>query len=60
MPNLRILVIAIYSTSSTEEIIEETFTNGANIFIRKPADFDKLKKKVIHQVLNMNCTIPQA
>lgn len=47
------LVIAIYSTSSSEEVIEETFTNGANIFIKKPADFEKLKK-VIHHVLNMN------
>lgn len=47
------LVIALYSTSSSEEIIEETFANGANIFIKKPADFVKLKK-AIHHVLNIN------
>ena len=47
------LVIAIYSTSGSEEDIEETFTNGANIYIKKPSDFNQLKK-IIHQVLHMN------
>lgn len=47
------LVIAIYSTSSSEEDIEQTFTNGANIYIKKPNDFDELKK-TIHHILNMN------
>ncbi|CAM4063352.1 response regulator [Flavobacterium antarcticum] len=47
------LVIAIYSTSNSEEDIEETFTNGANIFIKKPSDFSLLKK-AIHHVLNIN------
>lgn len=49
----RELVIAIYSTSASEIDIEETFTNGANIYIKKPADFEVLKK-IIHQVLNIN------
>lgn len=47
------LVIAIYSTSASEEDIENTFSNGANIYIKKPSDFNKLKK-TIHQVLNIN------
>ena len=47
------LVIAIYSTSSSEEDIEKTFADGANIYIKKPAHFDNLKK-ALHQVLNMN------
>ena len=47
------LVIAIYSTSASEEDIENTFSNGANIYIKKPSDFKKLKK-TIHQVLNIN------
>ena len=47
------LVIAIYSTSASEQDIEETFSNGANIYIRKPSDFKKLKK-VIHHILNLN------
>jgi CheY-like chemotaxis protein len=45
--------IAIYSTSSSEKDIEETFVEGANIYIKKPNDFAKLKK-VIKDVLNIN------
>ncbi|MCP9768115.1 response regulator [Lacihabitans sp. LS3-19] len=35
--------IAIYSTSASEKDIEETFLNGANVYINKPNDFNKLK-----------------
>jgi CheY-like chemotaxis protein len=45
--------IAIYSTSSSEKDIEDTFIEGANIYIKKPNDFSKLKK-VIKEVVNMN------
>jgi DNA-binding NarL/FixJ family response regulator len=45
--------IAIYSTSSSEKDIEETFVEGANIYINKPNDFSKLKK-VVKEVLNIN------
>jgi len=45
--------IAIYSTSSSEKDIEETFVGGANIYIKKPNDFSKLKK-VIQDVVNIN------
>ena len=45
--------IAIYSTSSSEKDIEETFVGGANIYIKKPNDFSKLKK-VIKDVVNVN------
>lgn len=47
------LVIAIYSTSNSEDVIEQTFADGANIFLKKPSDFTNLKK-AIHHVLNMN------
>lgn len=47
------LTIAIYSTSSSDKDIEETFIGGANIYIKKPNDFSKLKK-VIKDVVNMN------
>lgn len=47
------LSIAIYSTSSSERDIEETFNSGANIYIKKPNDFGKLKK-VIHDVVSLN------
>ena len=47
------LTIAIYSTSSTDKDIEDTFIHGANIYIKKPNNFAKLKK-VLSDVVNMN------
>ena len=47
------IAIAIYSTSSSEEHIEETFVNGANIYIKKPNDFVTLKK-VLSDVVTLN------
>lgn len=47
------LAIAIYSTSSSEEHIEETFVSGANIYIKKPSDFNTLKK-VLSDVVTIN------
>jgi CheY-like chemotaxis protein len=44
------IVIAIYSTSSSEEHIEETFICGANIYIKKPSDFNELKKTLSYVV----------
>ena len=51
--NLRNLSIAIYSTSSSEEDIEETFVKGANIYIKKPNDFPSLVK-VLAEVITIN------
>lgn len=50
---LKDLLVAIYSTSSSEEDIEETFVNGANIYINKPNSFGALKK-AIDKVLQLN------
>ncbi|MEW5677286.1 response regulator [Flavobacterium enshiense] len=47
------IAIAIYSTSSSEEDIEETFVCGANIYIKKPSDFNMLKK-VLSDVVTIN------
>lgn len=47
------IAIAIYSTSSSEEHIEETFVNGANIYIKKPNDFNTLKK-VLSDIVTIN------
>lgn len=47
------IAIAIYSTSSSEEHIEETFINGANIYIKKPNDFEDLKK-ILAEVVTIN------
>lgn len=47
------IAIAIFSTSSSEEHIEETFIRGANIYIKKPSDFNTLKK-VLSDVVTIN------
>lgn len=47
------LTVAIYSTSASDNDIEETFVKGANIYIRKPNDF-KVLQKVIAEVLSIN------
>jgi CheY-like chemotaxis protein len=50
---LRNLSIAIYSTSASDEDIEETFVKGANIYIKKPNDFPTLVK-VLTEVITIN------
>lgn len=47
------IAIAIYSTSASEEDIEETFVMGANIYIKKPSSFKQLKK-VLSEVVSIN------
>ncbi|SDS07926.1 response regulator [Winogradskyella sediminis] len=47
------MAIAIYSTSASEEDIENTFVIGANVYIKKPNDFEKLKK-VLSEVVTTN------
>ncbi len=41
---LKHLTVAIYSTSGSESDIEETLAQGANVYIKKPYDFQTLKK----------------
>ncbi|HVD99055.1 MAG TPA: response regulator [Cytophagaceae bacterium] len=50
---LKDIAIAIYSTSSSEEDIEETFVSGANVYIKKPSDFNALKK-ILSEVVTTN------
>ena len=50
---LKDITIAIYSTSSSQKDIEDTFVNGANIYIKKPAHMTMLKKILMH-VLAIN------
>ncbi|MGJ8591311.1 MAG: response regulator [Aquaticitalea sp.] len=47
------IAIAIYSTSASEEDIENTFVNGANIYIKKPNNFNDLKK-VLTEIVTTN------
>jgi CheY-like chemotaxis protein len=51
--HLKHLIVAIYSTSSSEEDIEDTFIQGANIYIKKPSNFNALKK-IINEVVTLN------
>jgi CheY-like chemotaxis protein len=41
---LKDIFIAIYSTSDNEKDMDETFYNGANVYITKPNDFNLLKQ----------------
>jgi len=50
---LKHLTVVIYSTSSSEKDIEDTFLHGANIYIKKPAHLTVLKKTLLH-VLTLN------
>ncbi len=47
------IAIAIYSTSASEDDIENTFVQGANIYIKKPDDFATLKK-ILSEVVTIN------
>jgi CheY-like chemotaxis protein len=53
MVHLNDMAIAIYSTSASEKEIEETFVQGANIYIKKPGDFGTLKK-LLGEVIAIN------
>jgi len=50
---LKDLAIVIYSTSASEEDVEEAFVNGANIYIKKLNDF-LLLKTTLARVINLN------
>ena len=50
---LKRISVAIYSTSSSEQDIEDTFVSGANVYIKKPNDFNMLKK-ILSDVVHIN------
>lgn len=56
---LRSLSVAIYSTSSSMEDVEETFVKGANIYIKKPTDMVSLKL-VLQKVISTNWQYSQS
>lgn len=47
------IAIAIYSTSSSDQDVENTFVLGANIYIKKPSNFNDLKK-ILSDVVIIN------
>lgn len=50
---LKNITVAIYSTSSSDEDIENTFIEGANVYIKKPNDYSKLVK-ILNEVTLVN------
>lgn len=47
------IAVAIYSTSASERDIEDAFVKGANVYIRKPNDFEELKR-ILNEVIALN------
>lgn len=41
---LKDIAVVIYSTSASDQDIEETFVQGANVYLKKPNDFKTLRK----------------
>ena len=50
---LREMSVAIYSTLASDCNQEETFIAGANVYIKKPNDFNVLKK-ILAEVISIN------
>jgi len=53
LEHLNDIAIAIYSTSASEQDIEDAFVKGANVYIKKPHDFAKLKS-LLEEVIKVN------
>lgn len=50
---LKDMFVAIFSTSDNEKDMEETFYNGANVYITKPNNFNLLKQLLYKSVTAM-------
>lgn len=50
---LKHIPIVIFSTSNSEIDIEETFKKGANLYFKKPIDFN-LQKTLVRKILAIN------
>lgn len=53
LDHLKHMAIAIYSGSTSEEVVEQAFVNGANVFIRKPNDIGTLKN-LLEEIITIN------
>ena len=53
LDRLKNLTVVIYSTSSYEKDIENTFLYGAQVYLKKPAHLTVLKKSLLH-ILTIN------
>lgn len=52
-PKLRDITIAIYSSTAIPAVVNEAFMLGANIYIKKPDDFNELKR-ILSEVIYVN------
>lgn len=50
---LQTVPIAIYSTSSSREDMQEALTKGANIYVKRPNEFTKLQE-IIKKIMEIN------
>jgi CheY-like chemotaxis protein len=50
---LKNLTVVIYSVSTSDKMIEDSFVHGANVYIKKPAHLTVLKK-ILANVLTIN------
>jgi CheY-like chemotaxis protein len=55
-PLLQLLPVVIFSTSLEQDVVNQLYNNGAQYFIRKPADFFQFKKiiQLTIQLLSQN------
>lgn len=49
------LPVIVFSTSYDQEIVNLLFERGAHHYIRKPAEFQKLKR-LLHKVITLTCS----
>ncbi|MBK9016359.1 MAG: response regulator [Saprospiraceae bacterium] len=48
--DLKLLPVIIFSTSIEQEVVNRLYINGAQYFMRKPAEFSQLKNIIRHTV----------
>jgi CheY-like chemotaxis protein len=51
--DLQDITVAIYSTNSSTGIVEQAFILGANVFIKKPNEFNDLKR-ILTEIIYTN------
>ncbi|WP_161554550.1 response regulator [Sinomicrobium soli] len=50
---LRNTLIVIYSSGASEQLIEDTFVYGANVYMDKPHTYEKFRE-VVEKILKIN------
>jgi CheY-like chemotaxis protein len=58
-PGLKQLPVIIFSTSFEQEVVNHLYQNGAQYFMRKPAEFSQLKKIIEQTVTRISQDLPR-